>query len=56
MEVKKEALRTRFVRSLEILGEKSRPLPDLSIGDRVFIQNQNGPNPNKVINGIDLVL
>ena len=44
---KEEALRTRFVRSFETLGEKTRALPDLFVGDRVFIQNQTGPHPKK---------
>ena len=34
--LKEEALRTRFVHSLETLGEKTRPLPDLGIGDSFY--------------------
>ena len=45
--LKEEALRTRFVHSLETMGEKTRPLPVLGIGDRVFLQNQTGPHPIK---------
>ena len=45
--LKEEALRTRFVHPLEALGEKTRPLPVLGVGDRVFLQNQTGPHPTK---------
>lgn len=44
---KEEAMRTRFTRSTEVLNEHSRSLPALQIGDRVFLQNQHGPHPNK---------
>ena len=44
---KEEALHARFVRSVENGGEKYRALPDLMVGDRVFIQNQTGSHPNK---------
>ena len=46
-EVKKVALRTRFVKSVENLNTHSHPLPKLGIGDHVFVQNQTGPCPNK---------
>ena len=44
---KEDALRTRFARSVEKLNSHARQLPHLHAGDRVFIQNQNGPHPNK---------
>lgn len=44
---KEEALRTRMSRTCESLKEHSRPLRPLKEGDRVFIQNQSGPHPNK---------
>lgn len=44
---KEEALRTRMSRTAESLKEHSRPLRPLSLGDRVFLQNQRGPHPNK---------
>ena len=45
--VKEEALRARFVKSVETLGAHTRSLPLLEMGDRVFVQNQSGPHPNK---------
>ena len=44
---KEEALRARFVKSVENLGARARPLPQLAVGDGVFVQNQCGPQPNK---------
>lgn len=43
----KEALRTRMSRTSESLKAHSRPLRPLSVGERVFLQNQTGPSPNK---------
>ena len=45
--LKEDALRTRMTRMTESLGEHSRPLRPLAIGDRVFIQNQTGADPTK---------
>ena len=44
---KEEALRTRMSRTTESLSAHSRPLRPLLVGERVFIQNQRGTNPNK---------
>ncbi|XP_048576073.1 uncharacterized protein LOC116603222 [Nematostella vectensis] len=44
---KEDALRTRISRTTESLREHARPLRPLAIGTRVFLQNQQGPNPNK---------
>jgi len=44
---KEDALRTRFARSVEKLNSHVRQLPQLQTGERVFIQNQTGPHPNK---------
>ncbi len=44
---KEEALRTRISRTTESLQTHSRPLRPLTTGDRVFLQNQHGPNPTK---------
>ena len=44
---KEEALRTRISRSAESLRAHSRPLRPLALGERVFLQNQQGPNPTK---------
>jgi len=44
---KEDALRTRFAGSVEKLNLHARQLPKLQIGERVFIQNQNGTHPNK---------
>ena len=41
---KEEALRTRITRTTESLNAHSRPL---TLGERVFLQNQQGPNPTK---------
>ena len=44
---KEEALRTRITRTTESLKAHSRPLRPLTLGERVFLQNQQGPNPTK---------
>jgi hypothetical protein len=44
---KESALRTRFTRTSETLNEHAKPLMPLKIGDKCFIQNQTGNNPNK---------
>jgi hypothetical protein len=44
---KEEALRTRVAQSMESLKEHARPLRPLATGERVFLQNQHGNNPNK---------
>ena len=44
---KEEALRTRITRTTESLNAHSRPLRPLTLGERVFLQNQQGPNPTK---------
>ena len=46
-QAKEEALRVRFVKSFEAVNAHSKPLPELSPGDHVFIQNQVGQHPNK---------
>ena len=44
---KEEALRARYVKTLENLSEHSRPLVSLEPGDHVLIQNQSGRFPKK---------
>ena len=44
---KEEALRTRMARTTESLQAHSKPLRPLSIGERVFLQNQQGRHPTK---------
>jgi len=44
---KEEALRTRLTRTTESMTSYSRPLRPLTIGERVFIQNQRGTHPTK---------
>ena len=44
---KEAALRTRFVRTSEILNEHAHTLPPLQLGDKCFIQNQTGNAPKK---------
>ncbi|XP_032225565.2 uncharacterized protein K02A2.6-like [Nematostella vectensis] len=44
---KEDALRSRITRTAETLKEHSRPLRPLAVGERVFLQNQQGRNPNK---------
>ncbi|XP_022784754.1 uncharacterized protein LOC111325247 [Stylophora pistillata] len=46
-EAKEETLRTRITHTTESLKAHSRPLRPLSLGERVFLQNQQGPNPTK---------
>lgn len=46
-EAKEEALRVRFAKSSERMDIHTRDLPPLLIGDRVFVQNQNGTHPLK---------
>ncbi|KAK2563731.1 Uncharacterized protein P5673_012717 [Acropora cervicornis] len=41
------ALRSRISRTTESLKEHSQPLRPLALGERVFIQNQQGTSPNK---------
>ena len=45
--MKEDAVRTRFTRSSEALDTHARPLLDLTLGDRVFVQNQNRHHPTK---------
>ena len=45
--LKENALRERYVKTLENLSEHTRPLPPLRHGDRVLIQNQRGRYPTK---------
>ena len=44
---KEEPLRSRISRTTESLKEHSRPLQPLVLGERVFLQNQQGTSPNK---------
>ena len=44
---KEEALRTRYVKTMENMSEHSRPLLPLEAGNHVMIQNQVGRHPNK---------
>ena len=41
------SLRTRYQGSLSRLGEHSKTLSDLIVGDRVAVQNQSGSKPTK---------
>ena len=45
--LKENALRERYVKTFENLGEQSRPLPLLRHGDKVMVQNQRGRYPTK---------
>ena len=45
--VKEDALRTRMARTTESLKEHSKSLRPLVIGERVFLQNQQGTHPTK---------
>ena len=45
--MKELALRKRFVRWSERHNEHTKNLKPLRIGDRVFVQNQEGPHPRK---------
>ena len=44
---KEEVFRSRISRTTESLKEHPRPLRPLVLGERVFIQNQQGTSPNK---------
>ena len=44
---KEEALRYRYVKSIESLSEHTKSLPLLNCGNYVMIQNQTGNFPNK---------
>lgn len=44
---KEEALKARYVKTLETLNEHSRDIPPLHHGDYVMIQNQSGRYPKK---------
>lgn len=46
---KEDALRTCTARTMESLKAHSKPLHPLSIGERVFLQNQQGHHPTKWI-------
>ena len=44
---KEEALKERYVKTLESLNEHARPLPPLRQGNHVMVQNQRGRFPKK---------
>ena len=44
---KELALCTRYAKSAEKVNKHARKLPELEVGERVFVQNQHGPHPNK---------
>ena len=44
---KEEALKARYMKSVERLNEHSRMLQPLAVGDNVLIQNQTGSRPTK---------
>ena len=44
---KEDAMRTRMPRSTEALDMYARSLAPLSLGDKVFLQNQHGSHPKK---------
>ena len=46
-EAKEEALRSRITRTTESLQAHTRPLRPLALGEKVFIQNQQGNHPTK---------
>jgi len=46
-QAKEQALKARYVKTLESLSEHSRSLPALDVGDQVMIQNQSGRFPKK---------
>jgi hypothetical protein len=46
-EAKEQALKTQMACSMESLGTHSCVLHPLAVGEKVFIQNQCGNNPNK---------
>ena len=47
LHLREEALRHRHMRHQETWSEHTKTLPPLQVGDRVRIQNQTGPHPNK---------
>ena len=47
LEDRETALRQRHMKTAERLEQHTRRLPPLRFGDRVRIQNQTGPHPNK---------
>ena len=49
---KEDALRTRMSRTTESLRAHSRPLRPLVLGEPVFLQNQQGPNPSGDRSGV----
>ena len=44
---KEHALRSRITRTTESLKEHLRPLRPLALGEKVFLQNQQGTSPSK---------
>ena len=46
-DLKEKALRERTYKSMETLRKHSRPLKELLVGDKVFVQNQTGKNSTK---------
>ena len=47
LQLREEALRHRHMHHQEKWSEHTKTLPPLQVGDRVRIQNQTGPHPNK---------
>ena len=47
LQLREEVLRLRHMRHQEKRSEHTKTLPQLQVGDRVWIQNQTGPHPNK---------
>ena len=47
LSLREKALKHRHIRHHERWSEHTATLPPLKVGDRVRIQNQTGPNPNK---------
>ena len=45
--LKEEAMKARYMKSLENLNEHAQPLPPLRHGDHVLLQNQSGRYPKK---------
>ena len=45
--LKEEAMRARYVKTLEKLNEHTKSLPPLQIGDLVYVQNKEGRFPTK---------
>ena len=46
-QAKEAALRQHYHRTTESLQEHSRPMPPLFVGDRCYVQNQNGAHPKR---------